>query len=168
MEEISGFKQKLKKMAKKTSSKKQQQRRGISMLLLISISFAFMAVLFFKIYSLSGDVITPPCGGGSTLVKFNVYGSYTQDANNDGALNRARVSLQPTNKDCMYSDKTINGYAEFPTLVPGTYKLVVDQKDLNKGKSLCDKYKETITIDVDSEYDIILTNCNQHSFNLPP
>src|SRR3989338_1446128 len=152
-------------MAKSTKAKKKQQK-GISMLLVISISFIFIGLLTFKIINLTGNVVTPPCSGGSTLIKFYVYCSKSEDSN-DGPLSKARITLQPPNKNCMYSDKTNkNGYSEFSNIVPGTYKLIVEQKDIGKGKSLCDKYRTQIEILRDSEYTILLTNCNDHAFNI--
>ena len=148
--------------------KKQAHKRGISLLLLIPILLFFIGFLLIKVFDLTGNIITPPCGGGSLLAKFNVYGSKTSDPDaNDGFLNDVQVRLQPANKDCMYSGKTNkNGYLELTRIIPGAYKLTVKQKDINRGKTLCDVFKDTVDIKENVEYTIALTNCNNHAFNI--
>ncbi len=146
---------------------KKQKHKGISLLLLIPILLIFAGVLLVKVFDLTGNIITPPCGGGSLLAKFYVYGSKTSEPNQDDALNDVQVRLQPANKDCMYTGKTSkDGYLELNRIVPGNYKLTVTQKDINKGKTLCDVYKDNVNIEEDSEYTIVLTNCNNHAFNI--
>jgi len=147
------------------TSKKKQQRKRISFLLLIPLFLIFIGLLLFKISSLTGDVIRPPCPSGSTLVKFNVNGM--MDGAIAGMLGDTRISIDATGRNCVYTGKTNKfGYVEFPRIVPGEYKLIVMQKDINRGKSLCDNYKATLKIDSDSEYSITLRNCNKHAFNI--
>ena len=150
------------------AKKKQSHKKGISLLLLIPILLFFIGFLLVKVFDLTGNVITPPCGGGSILAKFNVYGSKTADPDtNNGFLNDVQVRLQPMNKNCMYSGKTDkNGYLGITRIVPGTYKLTVTQKDINKGKTLCDVFKDTVDINENVESTIALTNCNDHAFNI--
>ena len=109
-------------MAKK---KQAQHKKGISLLLLIPVLLFFIGFLLVKVFDLTGNVITPPCGGGSILAKFNVYGSKAADPDtNDGFLNDAQVRLQPVNKNCIYSGKTDkNGYLGLTRIVPGTILL---------------------------------------------
>lgn len=146
------------------ASKKQQKKR-ISFLLLIPLFLVLIGLLLFKISSLTGEVIRPPCPSGSTLAKFNVNGMMNGVI--AGVLSSTRISIEATDRNCVYTGKTNKlGYVEFPRIVPGEYKLIVMQKDINKGKSLCDNYKATLKIDSDSEYSITLRNCNKHAFNI--
>ncbi len=145
----------------------KKQRKGISAILLISIFLIIIGILLFKI-SLTGNTTIPICNGGPNTVNFNVYGSKTSDITNDGQLNKVTVTLQPvTGKNCMYLDKTDkNGNAILTRVVSGVYKLIIIQKDIGGGKTLCDVYKDTIEVKSDEDYTIALTNCNNHAFTL--
>ncbi|MBS3095334.1 hypothetical protein J4231_01520, partial [Candidatus Woesearchaeota archaeon] len=126
-----------------------------------------IGVLLFKILGFTGDVIRPPCGGGKINIDFSVFGSKTGDAVAYEPLHTARITLEREGANCMYEGKTSkDGKLSFPVMVEGSYKMTIKMKDINRGKTLCDVYKENIDISEDGFYSVVLTNCNQHAFNI--
>lgn len=147
--------------------KVKDSKKGIGIVVLISILLVFIGVILFKI-GITGDVIVPPCGGGTLIASFDISGAKAYEDSASGVLHYVTVMLQPVkSRNCMYSGKTNKqGGLVLNRIVAGDYKLTIWQKDIGRGKTLCDVYKDNVAIKENQKYNIVLKNCIDHAFNI--